>query len=1135
MFAFMSAAMLLGVMFGGDAMSAPAGLKAVADTPPILAIPRMAKAPNLDGHLAEGEWDGAATLATLIDSVNPAESFDYPRQQIRFAYDDDNLYMAIRCHFPAGAVLVKGEPRRSLSAADVEVWGTESFELYLQKPGDNQPTYRFGGGVGGHFVEGIDTDMAWNGDWTYRTSLGTTILSTDYWDVEVAVPFKTIGLEDPDGSELRMNIARTWCLNQLEATSWNGNPHYNDSTVFGTVRLSPDAVGYSIEAAQSPSRGHLGETFEFQNTSANDFEGTFEITLMAANRADDYLVQSSPISIESGGRQTIDVSAAVKNPNFTRVGYALRARGSDIPELEYSVPFVFSSEYLDIIPLNLQHKLVLKPEYKLYRERWAGEGQGTVDVSLEVFDSSGNQISQSDITSDDEVWIDLPEEGPFGHYRVSLLARTQGGQIADQQDRTFHRPATPTWMTERDDSMDRVLPPFTPLETRRTDDQLVIAAAAGREYRYRNGLLPGSIAAGGVRDLLAGAITIEVDGSDMPAGTLTVSKSSETRDELVAEAKSSKLTAINNFWIEYDGLIYNALELKAGQDVKTVALNIPIKTEHAQYLHMTRSGNWSNGGITRPMDASFSDGFWPIVWLGDFERGLCWFAETPDHMAFKTGQPLHIEKSDFRTVITIILAEDLVAGQAVTVKFGLLATPVRPFHPRYPLNIHASVAAMSARFAWYPSSTTPFGQPPGRTPDSALYNIEKTGFPFWDAEVYDKANQRWFHPGNDLADKNRRHHPLKVIPYMTPLIMSSEYPECRHYLREWELHSTFKHSAYTRDLPDGRTKPFVEYWMGPSSESYRRYYAWRIREMIPRTGIKGLYFDFGLAWRDSNRYHGAHGGLPLLAQRDFYRRIANEFVKAGIDDYVFVVHNTVSMQVPALTFITHFFNGEHHRVASGTTLHEGRDYLDTLPLYYFGIEHSGLPWGIHGNMLPELPEDQGQLKQIGVADETVSEYLWDRTSSIMMPILLHNCLPAGYQVSLFYYENVYGVLEDFDIPTARFHPYWRNQDLIEVDNPDFRVSFYSRPESPRLLMVVGNMSKDTGDVTIKTDLKRFYNWSTWYYGMRQLQKPDEILRAVERIGFRDARILDLGPYHVSVRVKGHSMALLEITGHQRAR
>jgi hypothetical protein len=174
------------------------------------------------------------------------------------------------------------------------------------------------------------------------------------------------------------------------------------------------------------------------------------------------------------------------------------------------------------------------------------------------------------------------------------------------------------------------------------------------------------------------------------------------------------------------------------------------------------------------------------------------------------------------------------------------------------------------------------------------------------------------------------------------------------------------------------------------------------------------------------------------------------------------------------------------------------------------------------------------MNMIGVKDETVTEYLWDRTPSVVMPILLHGGLPDGFRISAPYYKAVVAVLDQFDVPTAGFHPYWRNGDLLQWDNKDFKVTAYSRPKAPRLLLVVGNLSKEDGEVTIKVNLKHLYDWKILKpAGMPRVIKPGELMQVVERMGARDARILEIGPHHIKLHVKGHSMALVEASGHIR--
>lgn len=1091
-----------------------------AGQPPMLDVPRLRDPPAIDGRLDDGEWDGATTLANLIDAHDPGRSFDYPRQRVHFAYDDENLYVAMRSHFPLGASVLEAPARRGLDHPDVEVWGSESFEIWLQKPADAS-LYRFAGSPGGGFTERHAMDDAWNGRWSYETSMGMTIVSSQYWDVEVAIPFKTLGITSPDTTTLQLNFARTWrCLDKVGVTSWIGSGSYGDAKRLGTARFTRAAPACAIADEGSPATGSLTRTFTFSNGGVDPFRGTLEVRLQADLAENDHVVRQARVEIEPGENVRIACPIAIKDTMFHRLQHTLTRDGEAEPALRHSVPFALRTDYLDIVPLNLQHKLVIRPACDLYRGRLRSLGAEAVTVHVRVQGPEGREIASRQVASDESISVALSPDGPWGEYRVSLFGLDAQGAAIEPNERRFQRPPTPDWLTAANDDPDHVPAPFTPLEAG-VDGGVVSLSCFGRTYRYERGLFPMAIRTGGIDDILQAPIAVEVDGADLGPASLAVKRASEARADLQASAETDRVAVTSTFWVEYDGLIYNTVTFHAKANVRAIDLRVPMQADHARYAHMCGSGFGGSGGKTRALEGDIASGFRPVVWIGDFERGLCWFAEGRGDLQTGAREPITIVRADGATVLRVRLVDDLAAGATATVRFGLLATPVKPLHPRYPLNIYAGMPSI-------------FAQPPARPLHSRVTWGEERGF--WDFRIYDSRRKAWRDPGKDLAASVRSALPGIVIPYMTPYTVPSDYPEANHYVREWEiLPARHWERPGGRALPDGGARDYVCYFMSPAAESYRKYYAHRVADMIARTGLHGLYFDFGVALRDGNGHHGARGGLCMLGLRDFYRRMAREFLKAGIEDYVIVVHNSMAMQIPALTHVTHFFNGEQHRHASGSTLHGGRDYLDTLPLHYFGIEHSGLPWGIHGNMLPEFPEAEHLLTRDGVKDETVTEYLWDRTPSVMMPILLHNCLPGGYRLSHYYYKVVYGVLEDFDVPTATFHPYWRNQEHVEVTHPDFRVSLYARPEAPRALLVVGNLGKAPAETTISLDMRRLYDWRKARGGLARVKKRGEILQAVERIGARDARILGVGPNDIRLRVKGHGMALVEVAGHQRLR
>ena len=1088
-----------------------------SDRPAVLALPRLESPPNLDGRLTEGEWDGAASLPGLIDGNTPGRSFDYPQQRIHFAYDDTHLYCALRSVFPIGAQVPKGGTRKSLADPDEQVWDDESFELWILRPGEER-TYRFAANVAGGFTEMLGKDYGWTGQWTYGGSTGLNIYGNEYWEAEIAVPWETIGVTPAAGLEFRMNVCRTWrCLERLGVTSLGGAEGYPDVEHFATVRLAPAAPGYSVQSSGSPAAGEATYTFTFRNRTAAPVRATFAVHLEAELPGNDEVVKRVELELQPNAEREAQVPVVITDTMFQRLRYELTSATGEAL-LYTSIPFELRADFLDVIPLLSQDAVVVRPALTLYRSRLKASGTAPGSVAVRLLAPSGETLVERDVVEDADVRFALPPGGPAGEYRVQMQA-AGAGEAAEVCERRFERPPPPEWLTQPDDVMDRVPPPFEPLQTEAAGDDTATVRCWGRLYRFERSLLPAAVGSAGVDNLLAAPADLLVGGTPVAAASVSVTGRTDVRTELVSMAESETVSVRCSTWIEYDGVMHHTVELQAKQAIEGVSVRVACRAENARYGHFASGGFGAGGGFTAELSEPLETAFYPVVWLGDFERGLAWFCEGGRDMRPGTAKPISVQPAGDTTVLTVTLWDRLAVGERAALRFGFMATPVKPLHPRYPLNVFARDVL--------------WDQPPA-VPCYAAVLWRPYNF-FQDIPFYSSAEKRMA-TGADEVRSLLSGSTTKHMPYMTPYTLSSEYPEAVQFRREWELVPVRHNDNYKRPVGPGEERQWTELWMSPASESYRRFYAWKFGDTLRRTGMQAVYFDFGCAVPDSNASHGGHGGFCLLGMRDLYRRIVNEFVKAGIEDYAIVSHNSQAVQIPALGFVTHFYSGEHLRTSSSTALHEGRDYLDTLPLHYFGIEQSGLPWGVHGNMLVEFDEAEHLHKRIGVTDETVTEYLWNRTPSVVMPILLHGCLPDGYRLSLPYYKSVVATLHAFDVPSATFHPYWRNGDLIQVDQPTVKVSAYARPESPRLLLVVGNLDREAVETTIRLDLARFFRWEgASPGGMKRVAKKGELMQVVEHIGARDARILEVGPHHVRLRVRGHGMALVEAVGHIRVR
>lgn len=173
--------------------------------------PRRQGAIALDGKLDDAGWQRLPVAAGFTNPrTHKAEDATQPTE-FRMTWDNDKLYVAVKCVNPNTAKL---QPTP-------DVWGTDNFEFFLA-PGRTYDTGYFQtavsavGGVWGpkHFL-----GNPWAVDEKSQTTCDTVVTRGDgYWICEMAIPFKTLGMDTPKvGDSWRVNLARN-------GTSWSRLP-----------------------------------------------------------------------------------------------------------------------------------------------------------------------------------------------------------------------------------------------------------------------------------------------------------------------------------------------------------------------------------------------------------------------------------------------------------------------------------------------------------------------------------------------------------------------------------------------------------------------------------------------------------------------------------------------------------------------------------------------------------------------------------------------------------------------------------------------------------------------------------------------------------------------------------------------
>jgi len=163
---------------------------------------RLTEPIRLDGILNESVWRNNPHIGDLVQ-VEPRPG-ERPTEatQVWVAYNEDALFIAVRCQDSQPNKIVAREMVR-----DAFLMSDDSIEIILDTFHDNRNAYYFatnplGVLVDGRISENRMMNREWDGIWMVRTSIDET-----GWSAEFEIPFKTLGFSTGNGS-WGFNISR---------------------------------------------------------------------------------------------------------------------------------------------------------------------------------------------------------------------------------------------------------------------------------------------------------------------------------------------------------------------------------------------------------------------------------------------------------------------------------------------------------------------------------------------------------------------------------------------------------------------------------------------------------------------------------------------------------------------------------------------------------------------------------------------------------------------------------------------------------------------------------------------------------------------------------------------------------------
>jgi hypothetical protein len=236
---------------------------------------RLTEAITFDGRLDDPVWRLAEPATDFYQKLPNNGSPASERTEVRFAYDDDNLYV--------GVTAFDSNPERELIRdlrEDFDFGNTDLIQLLIDSLRDGRSGFTFVVNPAGarrdtQVSNNGTTNQDWDGVWDAKTSR-----SDGAWFVEYMIPFKTLRFSLASTQEWGLNVSRK-IMHRNEENNWAPVPlRYNGTrpALAGTLRgLENVQQGRNLKIKPFVIAGGTQARAASQLRTNSDFDGGFDV------------------------------------------------------------------------------------------------------------------------------------------------------------------------------------------------------------------------------------------------------------------------------------------------------------------------------------------------------------------------------------------------------------------------------------------------------------------------------------------------------------------------------------------------------------------------------------------------------------------------------------------------------------------------------------------------------------------------------------------------------------------------------------------------------------------------------------------------------------------------------------------
>jgi hypothetical protein len=1044
------------LVFAGAALLLCAAAPWVGGSEPRTVIRPCLRPPVIDGVLG-AEWDQCAQIGNL--GLLSVKRLVPDQTEVYLTYDHECLYVGFRCHH-------RGEPPRAVSTRrDGNLDADDALQFIIQPNPKVNSNYSFTGNSKGVFADAHNADASWDGPWVYRATT-----AAGYWEGEFSIPFSAIEMQPPaPGFETFFNVVRSRCgANDAPTVSAYGRALSYTTSGKLTATLHFGAPGGLV--AQTKPFVLTGERVGYRVVVLNTGDVPRPVAASVAIqdwfgkdiRRNEYRFELHPgESREIGSEYGPDCTYTYCR---TSVSDMAEAAGGEVLNQKmlylFATPLTISGQFfhdrieatLDLRTAGVSRGAGDAETAKGLRVRWtvvdADKGKAVVGTT------SAGAAGAAKATAG----IGL-RHAPAGAYRLDARVMDSEGRTVYATSGRFTKPEKPPWQDSKIGISDAVIPPWTPVTVKGD-----VVSCWGRDYVFSGSFLPSQVSTQG-ESLLAAPVTLSAVIGGRPVrwgrGSVSVKDRKPGWVRLESRVPGDAARIDGTAVVEFDGFSRYDFRVtaKGAPLVESLTLEIPFTKAAAALMAAQRTDSYMQGtypywrGAPNGLvpAAGASGPFTPFIWLGNNRVGMAWFMESPQGWS-NADESRVIEINSTPDVVVLrlkIIDQPLRLAEPLYLSFGLQATPLRPLGEEKKLT-------MGSRFSdMYPRKVE--GTPAGQPDRSRLQTLAEEGNDIvqyhenWtESQGYPKtvSHQRL------IGDWVKAAHAegMQAILYLG-CQLGDNTPEFKLYKDEivtcpWtETSGWFREDHFgcydvgCKDDADFETHYGADTCYG--CEQYANFVLWSIDRLIQDYDIDGLYLDGAFEpWKDENTLHGCgyidrKGVLkpswPIYRLREFMKRmrVIGNSRKPGfwIDQ-----HTVGVVWTPSMSFGSSYFSGEHYAALCHgdpqryTTVMNPDIYRAT----FMGTQYGLVPYYLSGIGNPEAPQAISHI---------------------------HNVVVRGSG----------DALDTADMRAFRrvaaWHPYYENQDYVQVSDPDVKVSLWEQ-KGARVVLAPTNFGKSAVQVSI---------------------------------------------------------------------